>query len=574
MFLQHKLGIYRRLVWAHSAARRDGNSPDARTTARSLLSLGENNMSSNSYDGGAAAGFVWRLTWGPILAAATVGALSLWLFWDGIWLMGAWWITVPEYSHCLLIPPVAVFLIWQQKDRLERIPFEGSGWGVALVLLGGALLVLGQLATIYTLVQYAYVVTLYGLVLSFTGTRAFRVIAIPMLILAFMIPLPQFALYNLSAKLQLLSSELGVWFMRLFGISVYLEGNVIDLGGYKLQVAEACDGLRYLFPLMTLGFLTAHFYKGALWKRVLLFLSSVPITIIMNSWRIGTIGLMVEHWGIGMAEGFLHEFQGWMVFMLSAALLLGEIMVLNRIGHEAGNWRQLFGVEFPAPTPRGLKSKKRPMPGTFLAAAGVLLAFVIIAVALPRPAEIVPSRVSLVEFPMHIGSWLGRRSSLEGAYLDQLKLDDYLLADYAGGEGRQINLYVSYYNSQRKGDAVHSPRACLPGGGWELREFGQRELPTVRINGQPLRVNRTLIELGNQRQLVYYWFQQRGRIVTNEFAVKGYLFWDAVTRHRTDGALVRVTTALPVGGDASGADQELVEFVSRIASDLPRYVPN
>jgi exosortase D (VPLPA-CTERM-specific) len=530
-------------------------------------------MSVNSIDRTATAGIVWRLTWGPILVAAAVGALSLWLFWDGLRIMGSGWVTSPEYGYCILIPPIAIFLIWQQKDNLERIPFDGSWWGLALVLLGGGLLVAGQLATVYTLVQYAYLVTLYGLVLSFTGARVFRVLAVPMLILAFMIPLPQFVFYNLSAKLQLLSSELGVWFMRLFGISVYVEGNVIDLGGYKLQVAEACDGLRYLFPLMTLGFLMAHFYKGALWKRTVLFLSSVPITIVMNSWRIGTIGLMVEHWGIGMAEGFLHEFQGWMVFMLSAALLLGEIVLLNRIGHEAGTWRQLFGVEFPAPTPRGAASRKRPLPPTFLAAAGVLLAFVVIAVTLPRPAEIVPARVSFVEFPMHIDSWAGRRSSLEGVYLDQLKLDDYLLADYAD-DGRQVNLYMSYYNSQRKGDAVHSPRACLPGGGWELREFGQREIPTVLINGQPLRINRTLIELGNQRQLVYYWFQQRGRIVTNEFAVKWYLFWDAVTRHRTDGALIRVITAVPLGSNESAADDRLVEFVSHMAPELPRYVPN
>jgi exosortase D (VPLPA-CTERM-specific) len=362
--------------------------------------------------------------------------------------------------------------------------------------------------------------------------------------------------------------------MRLFDISVYIEGNVIDLGGYKLQVAEACDGLRYLFPLMTLGFLMAYFYKGALWKRVLLFLSSVPITIIMNSWRIGTIGIMVEHWGIGMAEGFLHEFQGWMVFMLSAALLLGEIALLNSIGRESGTWRQLFGVEFPAPTPRGAAIRVRPMSHAFLAAASVLLAFVVVAVVLPRPAEIIPARASFVEYPMHLDDWNGRRASLEGIYLDQLKLDDYLLADYVSNGGQQVNLYISYYNSQRKGDAVHSPRACLPGGGWQLRDFDQREIPNVRINGQRLRVNRTLIELGTQRQLVYYWFQQRGRVVTNELAVKWFLFWDAVTRHRTDGAMIRVITAVPLGSNEVEADRRLAEFVSRVALDLPRYVPN
>jgi EpsI family protein len=133
---------------------------------------------------------------------------------------------------------------------------------------------------------------------------------------------------------------------------------------------------------------------------------------------------------------------------------------------------------------------------------------------------------------------------------------------------------MSYYNSQRKGDAVHSPRACLPGGGWQLRDFDQRDLPNLQINGQTLRVNRTMIQLGNQRELVYYWFEQRGRIVTNEFAVKWYLFWDSVTRHRTDGALVRIITALPPGGSETAADRQLLEFASRVAPELPRYIPN
>jgi EpsI family protein len=114
----------------------------------------------------------------------------------------------------------------------------------------------------------------------------------------------------------------------------------------------------------------------------------------------------------------------------------------------------------------------------------------------------------------------------------------------------------------------------MPGGGWQLREFDQRTLPNVRINGRVLRVNRTLIELGNQRQLVYYWFQQRGRVVTNEFAVKWYLFWDALTRHRTDGAMVRIITPLPPGSDVTRADRDLVEFASLVTPMLNRFVPN
>ena len=519
-------------------------------------------------------GTVWRLSFAIVAACCGAFALSIWLFWDGLYRMWGWWIDIPEYSHALLIPPIAAFLIWQQKDRLERVSFTGSWWGVCLVLLGGALLVVGQLGTIYTLIQYAYLVTLFGLVLAFTGSAAFRLLFMPLFILVLMVPLPQFVLANLSTKLQLLSSQLGVWFMRLFDISVYLEGNVIDLGGYKLQVAEACSGLRYLFPLMTLGFLMAYFYKGATWKRVALFLSSIPVTLLMNSVRVGTIGYMVEHWGIGMAEGFLHEFQGWAVFMASATLMLGEIVLLNRIGREQGTWRQLFGIELPAISPRGAPIARRTLPASFLAACGLLLVFTVLMLAIPRPAEIFPKRESFAAYPMQLGPWSGRLESMEGVYLDALKLDDYLMADYVNPQGRSVNLYIAYYNSQRKGEAVHSPRSCLPGGGWQMQDFGQRTLPGVSVGGVPLTVNRALITLGDQRELVYYWFQQRGRVITNEFAVKWYLFWDALTRYRTDGALVRLIAPIPPGGDRAVADRELADMAARIAPSLPRYVPN
>jgi exosortase D (VPLPA-CTERM-specific) len=517
---------------------------------------------------------VWRLSWGLAIAAVVVGVFSLWPFWDGLSVMWTMWIYTPEYSYGLLIPPIAAFLVWQQKDQLQRIPFVGSWAGVAVVLLGGAILLMGQLGTVYTVVQYAYMVTLYGLALSFLGWPAFRLLAIPQLILLFMIPLPQFLLNNLSTKLQLLSSELGVYFMRLFDVSVFLEGNVIDLGGYKLQVADACSGLRYLFPLMTIGFLMAYFYKGAVWKRVVLFLSSIPITLLMNSIRVGVIGITVEHWGIGMAEGFLHEFQGWMVFMLSAALMLGEIAVLNGIGHERGTWRQLFGLEFPAPTPKNALIRQRRLPASFFAAGALLGVFVAVDIAMPRAPEIYPQRASFSEFPAQLGPWHGRNEALEQVYLDQLRLDDYELANYVASSSQPINFYVSYYNSQRKGEAVHSPRACLPAGGWQMRDFAQRQLPQVAVSGKELRVNRTLIELGDQRQLVYYWFQQRGRIITNEFVVKWYLFWDALTRHRTDGAMVRLVTPLPVGMSEADADRRLADFAARIAPELPRFVPN
>jgi EpsI family protein len=262
------------------------------------------------------------------------------------------------------------------------------------------------------------------------------------------------------------------------------------------------------------------------------------------------------------------------VFMVCTALLLAEMAILNRVGRESGSWRQLFGIEFPAPTPQGAVLRQRAAPRSFIAASSVLLAFVIVALALPRAGELIPDRARFSELPLDLPGWDARRSSMEGIYIDTLKLDDYLLADFTNGTDRSINLYMAYYNSQRKGEAVHSPRSCLPGGGWQLRDFDQRTLLDVTVNGHSLHVNRTLIALGNQRQLVYYWFQQRGRVVTDEFAVKWYLFWDALTMHRTDGALIRIITALPQGGSEAEADRRLTEFAGLLAPRLPRFIPN
>ena len=203
------------------------------------------------------------------------------------------------------------------------------------MLLGALLGLIGQLATVYTVQQIGLVVAICGFVLALTGWPALRYLWMPLLLLFLVIPLPDFLQVKFSAGMQLISSELGVWFLRLIGVSVYLEGNVIDLGVYQLQVAEACDGLRYLFPLMTLGLVLAYFYKGATWKRVLLFLSSIPITILMNSLRIASIGVMVDRWGIGMAEGFLHDFQGWVVFMASFGLMVLLMILLSRVGKDA-----------------------------------------------------------------------------------------------------------------------------------------------------------------------------------------------------------------------------------------------
>jgi len=133
--------------------------------------------------------------------------------------------------------------------------------GILVLGLGLLFMLLGDLAALYVVVQYGFLLSLLGIVLAFTGWKAFKLLIAPLAVLLFMIPLPNFLYQGLSAELQLISSQIGVAVIRLFGVSVYLEGNVIDLGTYKLQVVEACSGLRYLFPLTSLAFIAAYLFR-------------------------------------------------------------------------------------------------------------------------------------------------------------------------------------------------------------------------------------------------------------------------------------------------------------------------
>jgi EpsI family protein len=180
-------------------------------------------------------------------------------------------------------------------------------------------------------------------------------------------------------------------------------------------------------------------------------------------------------------------------------------------------------------------------------------------------------RASFVDFPMQLGGWRGTRDALDAVYLDQLKLDDYLLADFHGSRMAPVNLYIAYYDSQRKGQSAHSPRSCLPGGGWDFETLAPRRLDTP---AGALTVNRGIIRHGAERELVYYWFQQRGRVVTNEYLVKWYILCDAITRNRSDGAMVRVLAPLPLSGNEAQVERDLTQFAGALSGQLSRYVPN
>ncbi len=508
-----------------------------------------------------------------LIAGIAVVALVA-LYFDATAQLFRQWNTREEYGHGYMLPLVSLFLVWQRKNQLAAMTFNGAWLGLGVLIFGVLLYFLGMLSTVFLVVHYSLIVVLTGLVLSHTGLPALRVLWAPLALLVFAIPFPPFLHNQMSVALQLISSELGVAMIRLLGISVFLEGNVIDLGVYKLQVVDACSGLRYLFPLMSFGFLVAYFFKAPLWQRWVIFLATIPITVLMNSFRIAVVGVLVEYFGLELAEGFVHDFQGWAIFMASTAVLLLLVWSFNTLAPTKQRFLERFNLDLPERLPSEQKTCTRPVPRSFIAAVGILVLAAVAAQANDARVATLPERRSLAAFPSVLDGWIGRGGSLEENVLQALDLTDYYIGDFSGPNGEVVNVYAAYYASQAAGEAAHSPRSCIPGGGWKIADLERRELGETLVGSQPLVVNRLQIERGDVKQLVYYWFQQRGRILTNEYAVKWFLFWDALTRNRTDGALVRLTTTIEPWEDWTAGDRRLMALTPKVSDELVWYVPN
>jgi len=176
----------------------------------------------------------------------------------------------------------------------------------------------------------------------------------------------------------------------------------------------------------------------------------------------------------------------------------------------------------------------------------------------------------LRNFPIELGAWHGSEVPLDAEILKVAAVDDYLNRMYRAPDGRILGLYVGYYESQQTGDAIHSPKNCLPGSGWQPVTAGR--LTLALPNGSAAPINLFVIEKGLDRQIVLYWYQSHGRIMASEYAAKYYIVRDAIRMNRTDSALVRII--VPFKHDRQAALDHAIAFAQLTQSPLEKFIPN
>ena len=231
-----------------------------------------------------------------------------------------WWQT-PDFSHGFLVPLFSAYLVWEKRKTLRGIQLAPSWSGITVIVLGLVVLLLGVYGSELFLSRISLIILLAGLVLCFGGRQFLKELRFALLVLLLAIPIPAIVFNQITFPLQILASKLASALLPLFGVPVLREGNVIVLPMMKLEVAEACSGIRSLMSLFTLAVFYGYFLEKSFWRRVALVLASIPIAIAANAVRILGTGLCVQYWDPDKALGFFHEFSGWVIFLVSLACL-------------------------------------------------------------------------------------------------------------------------------------------------------------------------------------------------------------------------------------------------------------
>jgi exosortase D (VPLPA-CTERM-specific) len=521
-------------------------------------------LGAGAVEGRQVAGARWR--W-PVLVSLAALVTLLGILYYPVLAHLAWqWWDDENYSHGFLIPLVSAYLVWNRRARLRARP-DPSLRGLLVVAGGLALFFLGVVGGELFLQRLSLLVLLTGLVLFILGPQFLRVLAVPLLLLLFMIPPPQILFNAVAFPLQGFAARAAEGVLRILGIPVLREGNVIALASTTLEVAEACSGIRSLITLLALAATMACLTGMRAWRGLALVAAAVPIAVIANAARVAGTGILAHHYGPRVADGFFHTVSGWLLFLVASVLL-------------AAVWGVLMATASRRPEPAaggegeaapGALASCWPKLTAQTALAAALVGLSIGAMGMLSHGEAVPLRRSFDAFPPRLGPWQGGREALPPSILDLLRVSDYVNRLYVRPQGIPIWLYVGYYETQRQGQIIHSPRHCLPGGGWSIVSIERMPI-AFPGRAEPATINRVLIGKEGERQLVLYWYQERGRIIASEYAAKLYLVADAVTSNRTDGALVRISA--PVVGSEQATLEQMIEFARQMYPDLVDSLPS
>jgi len=236
------------------------------------------------------------------------------------------WSNDPDMSHGFLVPILALWIVWRERERWRTLPAEPSPWGFAVLAAGAGMQLAGALGAGLFVSAAAFLVSVAGSVLCLGGWPFLRAWTFPLLLSLFMLPKLAIVYNRATLPLQLLASRIAAGILHTAGMGVIREGNILDIAGRRISVLEACNGIRYLLSLGFMAVIFAYLADGKPWMRVALLAAAVPLAILANALRVAAAG-----WSPWLADGAPHAIAGGIVFVLSLATLVLAQRMFNRL---------------------------------------------------------------------------------------------------------------------------------------------------------------------------------------------------------------------------------------------------
>jgi exosortase len=242
-----------------------------------------------------------------------------------------WWAD-PDYGHGFFVPLFSGYILWHERQRWTKTEIKPSNFGFVVLIGAVGLLLLGSLGAELFMSRFSLLVLFAGMILFLAGWKMLRAVFSPLGYLVWMIPIPVIIYNQITFPLQLIASRLATASLELVQVPVLRDGNILIMSNYSLEVVEACSGIRSLMTLTALAVAYGYLVSPRRWVRYVLAAFMVPIAVVTNAVRIMGAGILARHFGPAAAEGFLHEFSGWAIFVVALLLMFGSYRALRRIG--------------------------------------------------------------------------------------------------------------------------------------------------------------------------------------------------------------------------------------------------
>jgi len=512
------------------------------------------------------------------LAAAAFAALLLVAFGPTLAELGGVWVNWPEYGHGLLMPPVAAWMIWERRSelaRLRRCESRAGAWAAVLAaclffpLL--AMLVAGEMKLSWFLKPFAFVPALALGVFVLYGWKGLRALAAPLAVLMLMLPLPYRIHTALTLPLKHYAAVLATGLLDLTGLPAALEGSVIHLEGTKaLGIVDACSGIRSLLSLISVAVLGCMLWRRHWSVKAVVIASCLPLAVLVNAVRIWLTGVLSVHVGPEVAQGFYHVFEGYLLFGVAAAALLGWALLLNYIvPRDARATRQRTVRETAEPaSATGLPALRATAVGIALLAlcGGIWAVYQVRSEfsSTPEAEAAIELEASLKGLPLELadGAYRGKSVRWADEIVAYSGVDAYGAYDYTDRSGRSFQVFLG--GAVRNADNLHTPNVCMPASGWEALESGS--VPSVSGGA---RMQRLLMQNGRQQMIVYYWFQSGARRAPDEWTVRVQRLFD-VLKGRSLAPSLLVSVYVPISGDVEATESAARSFLREMGPFLTK----